>query len=129
MCLGDHDRERDGAAAGPRTNEQRLGPLLALIGLVPVPSERPTQARISEVRGLNLLDLALRMDQVSRMTETLQLIDQGHMRRSITLDLDLDLRTLTSRHWPALAVGPFAGARPWLPREEADDFVPTDGHS
>jgi hypothetical protein len=85
---------------------QGLGPMFCalreLIEIVPVPSSRPVWTRANELAGLTILDVALRLDHVHRVTERLTLIDRGHMSRE--LSLDVDLRRLTQRERHALAV-------------------------
>jgi hypothetical protein len=76
--------------------------LRELIEIVPVPSSRSVWTRANELAGLTILDVALRLDHVHRVTERLTLIDRGHMSRE--LSLDVDLRRLTQRERHALAV-------------------------
>ena len=72
------------------------------IAFVPIPGRRPAFARADEVSGLTLLELALRLDHVVRANENLHLLDRGHLRRSVSIDVDL--RTLTARQREALTV-------------------------
>ena len=41
--------------------------------------------------GLALMDLSVRLDHLPRLSEHLTLMDRGHMSRSISVDVDLDL--------------------------------------
>jgi hypothetical protein len=99
---------RPGQATTTPNNDARFAALPALIGLVLVSSERPALPRASEVRGLNLLDLTLRMDHVSRITQTLQLSTRGTCGGPSRWELDR--RALTSRHRKALAVNGMTSA-------------------
>jgi hypothetical protein len=49
-----------------------------------------------------MLELALRLDHITRTSEHLRLVDRGHLGR--TVSVDLDLRVLTARQRAALAV-------------------------
>ena len=89
--------------------------LLDAITFVPIPSRRPGFSRADEVSGLTLLELALRLDHVTRAHENLHLIDHGYLRRSVSMDLDL--RMLTARQRAALVVRRPTDADSLLARE------------
>jgi hypothetical protein len=67
--------------------------LLDVLWSIPVPTGPPVTVRADQAFGLALLDLALRLQHVTRVSERLRLIDRGHLER--TVDLDLDLAMLT----------------------------------
>jgi hypothetical protein len=74
-----------------------LAELVDAVWAADVPTSPPRTSRDDEARGLALLDLALRLDHVTRLTESLRLIDSGHLRRNVSLDVDLDAVTTQQR--------------------------------
>jgi hypothetical protein len=86
---------------GPETDAVApLGPvhpglsrLLDVVWSIPAPTNPPPMARDDQAFGLALLDLSLRLQHVSRMTERLRLVDPGHLERTVGLDLDLTVLT------------------------------------
>jgi hypothetical protein len=87
---------------------------------------RPSTSHADEAAGLTAVELALRLEHVTRVTEQLHLIDSGHVRR--TVDLDLDLRVLTERQREALTVRTREPGKPvlWIPiaRQNRDHLAP-----
>ena len=108
--------------------------LIDVIWSVPAPTGPPPLARDDQAFGLALLDLSLRLQHVSRMTERLRLVDPGHLDRSIGLDLDLSVLTraqvdtLQPRPGEGGLVAGAALARPvvWVPiaRHRRQDVSP-----
>jgi hypothetical protein len=96
------------------------------ITFVPVPNARPSASHADEAAGLTAVELALRLDHVTRVTEQLHLIDSGHVRRTVALDLDL--RVLTERQREALTVRTREPGKPvlWVPiaRQNRDHLAP-----
>jgi hypothetical protein len=70
-----------------------LDRLLDVLWSIPAPTSPPSMARDDQAFGLALLDLSLRLQHVSRMSERLRLVDRGHLERSVGLDLDLTVLT------------------------------------
>lgn len=114
----------DVAAAPPKTSTPPEAAASALdlldkaLDFVPVPNARPGFARADEATGLTALELALRLEHITRVTEHLHLIDSGHVHRSVSVDLDL--RALTTRQREALAV---------RLRREPDSASPCEDHA
>lgn len=116
-------RKTRGAAENPSVlGDDPLAALCAVVPLVPIPSARPAYERFDEAAGLTLLELSLRMDHVHRVTEELTFVDSTHMRRSVSVDVDL--RRLSARQRNALRarpVGPLPDTGPdgpvkiWVP--------------
>jgi hypothetical protein len=67
-----------------------------------IPTARPNFARQDEAFGLALLSLALRLNHVTRVTESLKLINTDHLSRVV--NLDIDLRNLTTQQREVLKV-------------------------
>jgi hypothetical protein len=78
--------------------------LTSAIRTLPIPGERPSYAHPDEATGLAFFELSLRMDHVRRVSENLALVDSTHMRREVSIDLDL--RQITSRQRRALSIRP-----------------------
>jgi hypothetical protein len=92
------EQSRAGTPAGDReATSQRVHPgldrLLDVVWSIPAPTNPPPMARDDQAFGLALLDLSLRLQHVSRMTERLRLVDPGHLERTVGLDLDLTVLT------------------------------------
>lgn len=115
-----------------------LDRMLDVVWSIPTPTSPPAMARDDQAFGLALLDLSLRLQHVSRMTERLRLVDRGHLERSVSLDLDLavltrsQIDTLQPRLGEhGLAAGA-ALARPfvWVPiaRHRRQDVTPVLVH-
>jgi uncharacterized membrane protein len=99
---GDGSHEWRWAVVSTDRKLEAIGQLLEAIAFVPIPSRRPAYSRADEVSGLTLLELALRLDHITRANENLRLLDRGHLRRSVSVDVDL--RILTARQRAALTV-------------------------
>ena len=84
-----------GPDGGPRpaATHPGLDRLLDVVWSIPAPTNPPPMARDDQAFGLALLDLSLRLQHVSRMTERLRLVDPGHLERTVALDLDLTVLT------------------------------------
>ena len=78
---------------GPAATHPGLDRLLDVVWSIPAPTNPPPMARDDQAFGLALLDLSLRLQHVSRMTERLRLVDPGHPRAHRALDLDLTVLT------------------------------------
>jgi len=93
-----------------------------------VPSSPPPSDPYGEALGLNLLALALRLDHVDRLSDSLHLVDSTHMRRSVAVDINL--ASLTDAQRRTLRSVPHdSAARPktiWLPlgRHARQDLAP-----
>jgi hypothetical protein len=104
----------------------------------PIPTARPNFARQDQATGLTLLSLALKLEHITRVTESLNLINTDHLSRSVYLDIDL--RELTVQQRRALEVheqpgigdqitnstGSTGGSRLWVPisRHSREDLAP-----
>ena len=66
----------------------------------PIPNAPPRYERADEAAGLAILELAIRMEHVPRVSENLCLLNRTHMQRSVLLDVDL--RALATRQKKAL---------------------------
>jgi hypothetical protein len=92
-----------------------------------VPTSPPPSRRDDEARGLALLDLSLRLDHVTRLSESVQLVDRGHLRRTVSLDVDLDSLTSQERETLCASRGPDGQPRTvWVPvsRHSRRDLSP-----
>jgi hypothetical protein len=118
-------------------NETRFGDLLGVLDVVPVPSSRPVFDRSQESASLTMLELALRMEHVSRITETLRFIDRGHVQRAVSIDVDI--RTVSATQRRALAVRSSSQLKVngetrldgfWIPlaRQSRNDLAPVTVH-
>lgn len=67
-----------------------LDNLRTLIRALPVPTAPLVFPQHESALGLALMDLSFRLDHVPRLSEQLTLVDRGHMRRSVSVDVDLD---------------------------------------
>ncbi|GAB3911112.1 hypothetical protein GCM10029964_116220 [Kibdelosporangium lantanae] len=93
----------------------------------PIPTSPPPTDGHQEALGLNLLALALRLEHVDRMSEALTLADSTHMTRSVSIDVNLTVRTPDQRQ--ALRSDPKETREPtavWLPvaRQARTDQAP-----
>ncbi len=109
-------------------NGQQRSLLHEAIWRTPVPSSPPPSDPYREALGLNLLALALRLDHVDRMSESLHLVDSTHMTRSVAVDINL--ARLTDAQRKALRASPHdTDEKPksiWLPlgRTARTDMAP-----
>jgi hypothetical protein len=109
-------------------NGQQRNILHEAIWRTPVPSSPPASDPYREALGLNLLALALRLDHVDRMSESLHLVDSTHMTRSVAVDINL--ARLTGAQRKALRASPHdTDEKPksiWLPlgRTARTDLAP-----
>jgi hypothetical protein len=103
--------------------------LLRWMDRTPVPTARPHASAADEATGLVILDLSLRLNHISRVTDALRVIDRSHARR--TVSMDVDLRGLTAEQRLALSVR--RGSMPSAPAQEdggvRDLWVPVSRHS
>lgn len=92
-----------------------LGPLRDAIRHAAIPSAPPHSDPYREALGLNLLALALRLDHVDRLSESLHLVDSTHMVR--TVSVDVNLADLTAEQRTALNPSPQERRQSsiWLP--------------
>ncbi|RZS44494.1 hypothetical protein EV193_101370 [Herbihabitans rhizosphaerae] len=96
--------------------EEHLSRLLAAMHRTPIPTSPPPHDNYLEALGLNLLAVALRLEHIERLTDTLTLADATHMTRSVSVDLNLG--ALTPDQMEALRSDPTASGAPpaiWLP--------------
>ena len=70
----------NGAIAGDKP--RRLAALFETMDFTDVPRARPNFARQNQATGLTLLSLALTLDHVTRVTESLRLINTAAIHRS-----------------------------------------------
>jgi hypothetical protein len=116
-------RVSDGQAA-----HGQLDMLCDAIWRTPIPSSPLPSDPYREALGLNLLSLALRLDHVDRLSESLHLVDSTHMTRSVAVDVNL--ARLTAAQRKALRPAPHVtDDRPpsiWLPldRQARTDRAP-----
>ncbi|GAA0492719.1 hypothetical protein Ade02nite_69440 [Paractinoplanes deccanensis] len=80
-----HSTVADRAGDGP------LDHLRTMIGALPVPTSPLTFPSREAALGLALMDLSFRLDHLPRLSEHLTLMDRGHMSRTISVDVDLDV--------------------------------------
>jgi hypothetical protein len=125
----------NGAIAGEKP--RRLAALFETMDITDVPRARPNFARQNQATGLTLLSLALTLDHVTRVTESLRLINTDHLGRVVSFDIDL--RDLTAQQRRTLEVHERAdladsrsstpsspGKRLWVPisRHSREDLAP-----
>jgi hypothetical protein len=115
--------------AAQRGPASALNDLRALIQALPVPTAPPTFPQKDAALGLALMDLSLRLDHVPRLAEHLTLLDRGHMTRSVSVDVDLDVITGVQRDSlmvPAETAPEGHGAALWVPvsRYSRRDLAP-----
>lgn len=106
--------------------------LIRALDRTPIPTSPPVADSFREALGLGLLDLALRLEHVERLSESLELVDSTHMARSV--EVDVNLRLLTAEQKRALApdsadqgnVGSSAPSSIWIPlaRQSRKDLAP-----
>jgi hypothetical protein len=65
--------------------------LRTMIQALPVPTGPLTFPSREAALGLALMDLSFRLDHLPRLSEHLTLMDRGHMSRTISVDVDLDV--------------------------------------
>ncbi|HEV7650293.1 MAG TPA: hypothetical protein VGP26_19270 [Actinophytocola sp.] len=66
---------------------------LSALHRTPIPTAPPPHDAYQEALGLNLLALALRLEHIDRMTESLTLADSTHMARTVSVDIDTSVLT------------------------------------
>jgi hypothetical protein len=109
--------------------------LIDALDRTPIPTSPPVTDGFRESLGLSLLDLALRLEHIERLSESLELVDSTHMARSV--EVDINLRLLTAAQRRSLAPGGIGGhaigAAPqesassiWIPlaRQSRKDLAP-----
>src|SRR3712207_9535084 len=69
--------QEEPAAGAPRVFHE----LLRWMERTAVPASRPDASAADEAAGLVILDLSLRLEHVSRVTDSLRVIDKSHVRR------------------------------------------------
>ncbi len=117
-----------------------LDALVAAVGVLPVPASPPPYDLTRARAGLGLLAAVREMAHVRRLSETLRFVEDGTVRRSLTLDLSLDLLTREQRE-AAMALDRIRAVGPtdpttdlaWVPvatesREVLSEVRLTDGH-
>jgi hypothetical protein len=109
------------------TEADHVTRFLSVLHRTPIPTAPPQHDGYQEALGLNLLALALRLEHIDRMTESLTLADSTNMTRSVSVDIDTNVLTPEQRF--ALRSDPAGGAaRPavWLPvsRQSRSDMAP-----
>ncbi|MGY1661641.1 hypothetical protein ACI78Q_10525 [Geodermatophilus sp. SYSU D00705] len=120
-----------GGGAPATSSADPTAPLSDLWSLA-VPSTPPRVSREESARGLALLDLSLRMNHVTRISERLTYRESGYLARDVSMDVDL--RALTTDQVSALRL-PVDHAQPpeesmrghvWLPiaRQPRQDIAP-----
>ncbi|GAB2601495.1 hypothetical protein Aab01nite_63750 [Paractinoplanes abujensis] len=82
---------RGRTAIADRPADGALDHLRTMIQALPVPTAPLTFPSREAALGLALMDLSFRLDHVPRLSEHLTLMDRGHMSRTISVDVDLDL--------------------------------------
>jgi hypothetical protein len=103
--------------------------LIQALERTPIPTSPPVADTFRESLGLSLLDLALRLEHVERLSESLELVDSTHMARSVEVDINLRLLTTTQKRSlaPGGDVDP-SGLAPaiWIPlaRQSRKDLAP-----
>ncbi|WP_127500662.1 hypothetical protein [Actinoplanes solisilvae] len=82
---------RGPSAVADRRGDGPLDQLRTMIRALPVPTSPLTFPSREAALGLALMDLSFRLDHLPRLSEHLTLMDRGHMSRTISVDVDLDL--------------------------------------
>jgi hypothetical protein len=116
-------RARHGAAKA-----DRLERFLAALRRTPIPTAPLPHDAHQEPLGLHLLALALRLEHIDRMTESLSLADSTHMARSVSVDIDTSVLT-PDQKWALRTDAAVVTGRPnaiWLPvsRNARTDMAP-----
>jgi len=116
-------RARTGAATA-----DHLQRFLTALHATPIPTAPPPHDAYQEALGLNLLALALRLEHIDRMTESLTLADSTHMARSVSVDIDTSVLT-PDQKWALRTDPAVVSGRPnaiWLPvsRNARTDMAP-----
>src|SRR6266516_2305765 len=73
--------------------DDRLARFLSALRQTPIPTSPPPHDSYQEALGLNLLALALRLEHIDRMSESLTLADSTHMARSVSIDINMNVLT------------------------------------
>lgn len=113
-----------------RSGDERdhLKRFLSALRQTPIPTSPPPHDAYQEALGLNLLALALRLEHIDRMSETLTLADSTHMARSVSIDINMNVLTPDQKR--ALRSDPSSAepvpAAVWLPvaRQSRTDLAP-----
>ncbi|MGH3913291.1 MAG: hypothetical protein ACRDTC_07775 [Pseudonocardiaceae bacterium] len=111
----------------PHPNLQ-LENLISAVKRVPIPTSPQPSDSYQEALGLNILSLALRLEHIDRLSESLVLVDSTHMSRSVSVDINIS--SLTEEQKSALRSDSNAdGGAPamvWLPiaRHTRKDLAP-----
>ena len=119
---------RGRSAVANRSGDGPLDDLRTMIQALPVPTAPLTFPSREAALGLALMDLSFRLDHLPRLSEHLTLMDRGHMSRTISVDVDLDL--ISGRLRDTLMVprgaAPDSGASLWVPvsRYSRRDLAP-----
>jgi hypothetical protein len=112
--------------------DDRLAQFLSALRQTPIPTSPPPHDSYQETLGLNLLALALRLEHIDRMSESLTLADSTHMARSVSIDINMNVLTPAQLH--ALRSDPAQETRPasvWIPvaRQSRTDLAPVVVHN
>ena len=119
---------RGHSAVADRRADGPLDHLRTMIQALPIPTAPLTFPSREAALGLALMDLSFRLDHVPRLSEHLTLMDRGHMSRTISVDVDLDL--ISGRLRDTLMVpgdaAPGRSASLWVPvsRYSRRDLAP-----
>nr|WP_221375339.1 hypothetical protein [Actinoplanes polyasparticus] len=82
---------RGPSAVAERRGDGPLDHLRTMIRALPVPTAPMTFPSREAALGLALMDLSFRLDHLPRLSEHLTLMDRGHMSRTISVDVDVDV--------------------------------------
>jgi hypothetical protein len=104
------------------TDDNRLAPILAALWQTPIPTAPPPHDSYQEALGLNLLTLALHLEHIERISETLTLADSTHMARSVTVEITMN--ALTADQKRALRSDPTSRSDPESNSEPATIWIP-----
>ncbi|MFF5075971.1 hypothetical protein ACFY36_02890 [Actinoplanes sp. NPDC000266] len=119
---------RGRTAIADRAGDGPLDHLRTMIRALPVPTSPVTFPSREAALGLALMDLSFRLDHLPRLSEHLTLMDRGHMSRTISVDVDLDLISGRLRDTLVVPGEVMPGERPslWVPvsRYSRRDLAP-----
>ncbi|WP_249998715.1 hypothetical protein [Actinoplanes sp. M2I2] len=79
------------SAVAERSGDGPLDHLRTMVQALPVPTAPLTFPSREAALGLALMDQSFRLDHLPRLSEHLTLVDRGHMSRTLSVDVDLDL--------------------------------------
>lgn len=111
-----------------RPHAPQLENLISAIWRVPIPTSPEPSDSYQEALGLNILSLAMRLEHIDRLSESLVLVDSTHMSRSVSVDINISY--LTKEQKSALRSDSEADGREpasvWLPiaRQARKDLAP-----